>query len=201
MGLLKVQRLVLVGTILGDAYLQPTGKRNARLRLEHSLNQKDYIFWKYQIFKNYMQSEPELIKRYNPHGKKTYVYWRCQSHSSPIFGKYRRLFYREGKKVIPLNIKKFLKSPLTLAVWIMDDGYLYKRDQHLFIYLPDYQKEEIRLLQEGVEANFEVRTGYKEKKLKKEKFLWFDRVNTRKIINTIKPHLLFSMKKKFLLTP
>lgn len=200
MGLLKVQRLALVGMLLGDGYLQPTGKRNARLRVEHSLKQKDYIFWKYEIFKNYMQSKPKLLKRFNPRWKKWYTYLRCQSHSSPIFGKYRRLFYDENnRKKIPQNIKNLLKHPLSLAVWIMDDGYLYRRDNHLFIYLPPYTQKEIELLKAALKDNFDVEAKYREKK--SERFFYFDKKNTKKILEIIKPHLIPSMKEKFLLAP
>jgi hypothetical protein len=58
----KKQREILIGTILGDGYLQKTGKRNARLKLEHSEKQKDYIFWKYEELKNLMQDRPKRIE-------------------------------------------------------------------------------------------------------------------------------------------
>ena len=34
------QKQILYGTILGDGYLQKTGEKNARLRLEHGEKQK-----------------------------------------------------------------------------------------------------------------------------------------------------------------
>ena len=198
MGLLKVQRLVLIGTLLGDAYIQPVGKRNARLRLEHSIHQKDYIFWKWEVFKNYMQSRPKLIKRYNPRWKKWYSYYRCQSHSSPIFAKYRRLFYEDNRKRIPQNIKTLLKAPLTLAVWFMDDGYFYKRNKHIFIYLPKYKFEEIELLRRALKENFGLQAKYKEKKKGAERYLWFDKTESEKLLRIIEPHLLPSFKSKLL---
>lgn len=201
MGLLKKQRESIIGMILGDAYLQPTGKRNARLRLEHSTKQKDYIFWKYELLKNFMQSKPKLYKRYNPRWKKEYYYYRCQTHSSPIFGRLRKRFYQNSRKTIPENIEVLLKSPLTLAIWVMDDGYLYKRDKHLFIYLPPYTEEEISRLREALKKNFGLESKYGEKKKGKERFLWFDKRNTQHLIEIIKPHLIPSFKEKLLLTP
>jgi hypothetical protein len=116
----KRQREILIGTILGDGYLQKTGKRNARLKLEHSEKQKDYIFWKYEELKNLMQDRPKRIERFNPKWGKTYVYYRCQTHSMPLLGRYKRYFYDEGgKKKVPENIEKLLRSPLSLAVWYM----------------------------------------------------------------------------------
>lgn len=50
MALTKLQREVLVGMIMGDAYVQPTGKLTARLRIEQSEKQKDYALWKCKVF-------------------------------------------------------------------------------------------------------------------------------------------------------
>ncbi len=186
--------------ILGDAYLQPTGKRNARLRVEHSGDQKEYIFWKYELLKNFMQSKPKLIRRYNPHWKKWYSYYRCQTHSSPILGRLRRRFYRDSRKTVPENIERLLKSPLTLAIWVMDDGYLYKRDGHLFLYLPPYTQEEVERLIMALRHNFGLEAKYKEKKGGREHYLYFDRENTRRLIEIIKPHLIPSFREKLLLT-
>src|SRR3989338_6002614 len=112
----KKQKEVLIGLILGDGFLQATGKRNARLRLEHSSKQKSYLDWKVEVFKNFMQSEPKRMDRFHPTWRKTYSYYRCQSHATPVFGKFRRLFYRDNRKVIPKNIQSLLKAPQTLAV-------------------------------------------------------------------------------------
>jgi hypothetical protein len=98
----KRQKEILIGTILGDGYLQKTGKRNARLKLEHSERQRDYLWWKYEELKNLMQDKPKRIERYNPVWKRTYVYYRCQTHSMPILGRLKRRFYDEqGRKAHP----------------------------------------------------------------------------------------------------
>ena len=55
----KRQYEIILGTIMGDGYIQMTGKKNARLRFEHSEKQKDYINWKWQELKNWMQDKPK----------------------------------------------------------------------------------------------------------------------------------------------
>src|SRR3990167_10219321 len=47
-GMTNKQKSVILGSILGDGFLQQTGKNNARLRLEHGLKQKEYLIWKYK---------------------------------------------------------------------------------------------------------------------------------------------------------
>lgn len=200
MGFGKRQREIVLGMILGDAYLQVTGKNNARLRLEHSSRQKDYILWKYGQLKNMMQSTPKLIRRYNPIWKKTYHYYRCQTLSSPVFGKLRRQFYRDGKKIIPQDIASLFKSPISLAVWYMDDGYLYQRDRCAYIYLSLYNEEEIERLRQAIVNNFSLNPGLLVKK-QKYSCLYFNAIETKKLTSLIKPYIIPSLQYKLLLAP
>jgi hypothetical protein len=191
----KRQREILIGAILGDGYLQKTGKRNARLKLEHSEKQKDYIFWKYEELKNLMQDRPKRIERFNPRWGKTYVYYRCQTHSMPLLGRYKRYFYDEGgKKRVPENIEKLLRSPLSLAVWYMDDGHYYARDGVGYIYLPKYSPEDLERLLGALKNNF----GLEPKLIKKKGYpvLYFPREEFEKLMAIIKPHVPDFMKYK-----
>jgi len=191
----KRQREIIIGTLLGDGYLQSTGKRNARLKLEHSDRQKDYIFWKWEELKNLMQDKPKKIERYNPRWKKTYTYWRCQSHSMPLLGKMKRLFYDEkGRKRVPEKVSMLLRSPLSLAVWFMDDGHYYKRDGVAYIYLPKYSEEELKRLTEALEKNFSLKPRVMWKK--GYPVLYFNREETEKLMEIIKPHIPEFMRHK-----
>lgn len=187
------ERSIVVGTILGDAFLQPTGRRNARLRFEHSSKQKDYIFWKWRELKRYMQDRPKRIERFNPIWKKKYVYYRCQSHASSELGKLRALFYVNSRKQIPVTIKKFLKS-LTLAVWFMDDGYYYKRDRTAYIYLSWLNDEDLRRIKNALAENFHLHPHVEHKRHGLN--LKFSAAETRKLINIIAPHIIKSMRHK-----
>ena len=123
--MIKIEKALVIGSILGDGFLQKTGKNNARLRLEHSLKQEDYLLWKIRILDNYFQSKPQYLERNNLKFGKSYQYVRAQSYSGSEFGKLSKSFYKDGEKVIPKNIQNLLKDPLSLAVWFMDDGYYY----------------------------------------------------------------------------
>ncbi len=191
----KRQKELIIGTLLGDGYLQSTGKRNARLKLEHSEKQKDYIFWKYEELKNLMQDKPKKIERYNPLWKKTYTYYRCQSYSTPFLGKLKRLFYdNKGRKRVPEKIGMLLKAPLSLAVWYMDDGHYYPKDRVAYVYLPKYSDEELKRLTEALENNF----GLKPKVIWKKGYpvLYFPREETEKLMAIIKPWVPEFMKYK-----
>jgi recombination protein RecA len=200
MGTSRRQLDVLIGIVMGDGYLQKTGSKNARLRLEHSAKQKDYILWKHDILANLMQSRPKLLKRFNPVWKKTYSYYRCQSHSSPVFGMLRRLFYGNGRKIIPENIDELLRSAVSLAVWYMDDGYFYNRDKSAYIYMASYPRVELDRLLYALANNFKLRPGILVKK-GKYPCLYFSVDETRKLMDVVRPYIIPSLSYKTLPTP
>jgi len=200
MELTKQQKNVLIGTVLGDGFLQKTGEKNARLRLEHGHKQKDYVLWKGNIFGRLFQGKPSLLKRVNPKSGKEYKYSRWQSSATPAFGKWRKYFYQEGKKTIPKDIAKFLDQPITLAVWYMDDGYFYKKDSNSYIYLGRVSHEEGELLRRALLENFGLRAKLYDKK-DKGFALFFNVEESKKLHKIISPHVLELFNYKISLTP
>lgn len=158
----KKQKSILFGTILGDGYLQKTGKKNARLRLEHGAKQKEYLFWKIENLDKLFQGKPKYLERIHPITKRKYCYWRHQSQSTPYLGKLRRIFYPDGKKKIPDNLEKYL-HPIMLTVWYMDDGYYYKRDKCSYLYLGNTTQKEAEIVAQALLKNFNLLTKVKQK--------------------------------------
>lgn len=199
-GLGKKQKEILIGSVLGDGFLQATGKKNARLRLEHSTKQKFYIEWKHEVLKNFMQAPPKRIERFNPVWQRTYVYYRCQTHATPYLGKLRRLFYDGNRKVIPGNIQSLLKAPQSLAVWYMDDGSLYLRDKMAEIYLPAYNEQDLQRLKDALNVNFDLQPKIKIKK-KKYSILSFNVLQTKRLIEITRSYILPGFGYKIFPTP
>lgn len=196
----KKQKEILIGMILGDCFLQKTGSKNARIRLEHSLKQKDYLLWKASFFPKFFQGKPTLISRFNKRFGKSYNYVRFQSLSSSEIGKFRNHFYdQNGRKIIPSDIRDLLKSPLSLAVWFMDDGYYYQRDKISYIYLPKCLEEEFILLLNSLKNNFDLSPTLK-KKSKGYCFI-FSVSDSFKLSEIIKPFVISSMKYKLPFDP
>lgn len=189
------KQAILVGMILGDVYLQKTGKQNARIRLEHSDKQKDYLFWKGSQFPEFFQGKPKSIARFNPVFEKTYSYYRWQSNASPEIGKFRQKFYQESKKIIPQELPKFLTHPLSLAIWFMDDGYFYPRDKIAYIYMPKYSREEIERLLSVLKSNFSLEAVVKTKKAG-NLVLIFNVNQTQNLLTLIRPFVIPSMSYK-----
>lgn len=195
MNLTKQQQSALVGMILGDAYLQPTGKRNARLRLEQRADHKDYLVWKANLLPQLFQGKPTFLERVHPITKRTYRYVRWQSNTSPVLGKFRKLFYPDGKKKIPENLKKFLRDDIAFAIWFYDDGYYYPRDRCSYLYLRRVDHREAEIARDVVQEKFGVRSTMLDKK-NKGFVLYFSREESRKIKLIVERHYVKVMAYK-----
>ncbi len=73
----------------------------------------------------------------------------------------RKQFYRDGRKVVPTNIKDLCASPITLAVWFMDDGRLDYRVRSHYAYrisTDSFTQDEVVLLQEMLLVRFGIQS-------------------------------------------
>lgn len=189
MKLTSFQRAIVIGLIIGDGCLQKTGKSNARLRLEHGFKQKEYLFWKAEQLQTLFQGKPKFLERKHPLTGRIYKYWRYQSNSGSYLGKLRKKFYSKNRKIIPLGLAKLLKSPISLAVWYMDDGYYYSRDRCSYIYLGRINKEEAKIAAETLRLNFDLLVRILDKK-KKGFVLYFPPEEVLKLKKIIKDYTL-----------
>lgn len=188
MKLTKRQESILTGIILGDGFLQSTGMKNARLRLEHGGKQKEYLLWKAAQFPRLFLGKPTHLVRVHPKTGQSYEYWRHQSNSTPLLGVWRKRFYPNGHKKIPEDIGVSLDA-LTLAVWYMDDGYYYPRDKASFIYLGRVTREEANIAQTAIVKNFGISVKVYDKK-QKGFVLFFPVEETKKFQAIVRPFML-----------
>ncbi|MBI3984464.1 MAG: hypothetical protein HY344_00775 [Candidatus Levybacteria bacterium] len=149
LNLSQIQRDVLIGTILGDGSLKisRSGKA-AQLQICHSFSAKEYVYWKKEIFKNWVFCEPRYHKINN-----SLIF---RTVSKPEIFEYMRLFYKEKVKIVPKNISNILKSNLSLAVWFMDDGNGYRRNNACRLSTYAFGLEGNILLQKCLRKNFEL---------------------------------------------
>lgn len=131
--LTEMQKDLIIGSLLGDGTMRlGKGAQNVNFKVEHGLAQKEFVDWKYQILKSFVFTEPKISYRYDKNGKKYAKSWWFRTIRHPYFTEiYKRFYqgngYKNGTKIVPIEIKKEL-NPFVLAVWIMDDGsYSNKR--------------------------------------------------------------------------
>lgn len=112
---------VLVGCLLGDAYLTKLGK----IQIEQSDKQRDYINWKYQELASISYSSPKEVVRFEKSDNritKSLRFWTRQ-----YFRSWRDKFYQGNRKIFPKDLLNRI-TPLAIAIWYMDDGCYQRFD-------------------------------------------------------------------------
>jgi ubiquinol-cytochrome c reductase cytochrome b subunit len=184
---------VLVGSMLGDGTLRVgKGAVNANFKIEHGLKQKEYVFWKYKIFKKWVTTKPKISYRYRKNGERYKKSWWFRTVRHPEITYFRKLFYRKKRKIIPNEIKDLL-NPLALAVWVMDDGSRSGKQIDLSTYR--FTWREIKKLQKILEDKFQLKANFYRDRDKGYR-MYFNVKNTEKLVKIISPYILPSLRYK-----
>lgn len=156
--LTSFQKEVLIGTLLGDGSLEANAYgKNFRLKIEHEKRHESYVEWKYHVFREWSLSKPKFQQRTNS--------WRFRTISHPILRRFQKLFYKDRKKIVPMKIGQILTSPVSLAVWFMDDGALGPKRKGITLNTQSFTKKENERLREWLARNFSLETSlHKDKK-------------------------------------
>ena len=117
----EAQRSIILGSLLGDGAMRC--KTNALLEINHSAAQRSYVDWKYQQLSNLVTTPPK--SRCGNGGR---IAYRFVTRSLPELTPYFHRFYRTGKKTVE-EIPD--RTPLALAVWLMDDGCRSRKSVYL----------------------------------------------------------------------
>lgn len=130
---------ILVGILLGDGHVQKRSLNgNSRfmygqssLRIHH-LNYFKHVL---NLFKPYLSETFKLKEKTFKDNRtnNTYKSVNFATLSLPCFNQYKSLFYKNNKKIVPINIQELL-TPIGLAYWIMDDGSIQNKGLHLNTY-------------------------------------------------------------------
>lgn len=126
--LTQAQFDILIGNLLGDGFLiKHKDCKRTCFRFKQKEESKEYVFWLYKKFRSFCKSRPSQ--------RKDNQQWYFLTKRYKEFNRIRAEFYEEGVKIVPENIEKILTSPLSLAVWYMDDGTLdYRPKNHCSFY-------------------------------------------------------------------
>lgn len=181
------QKDVLIGTLLGDGSLYSDGwSENYRLQIVQGDKQKDYLFWKFNVFSNCCCSAPSYQKLNQS--------WRIRTISHNEFNCYAKMFYTQKKKVVPSNLSEYL-NPLALAVWFMDDGALGPRGEGYILNTQSFSFEENDYLRKCLMQTFQLPSVsiHKDKKWWR---LYISKGSIERFRILIDPYIVPSMRYK-----
>jgi DNA-binding transcriptional regulator WhiA len=183
-----IQREVLVGTLLGDASISKQKTKLYNVKLEQEFKNSDYIIHLYNIFKDWVGTEPKIrfIKGKDKFKEGQSIWFRTYRHSSFLF--YYNIFYGGYNKRVPKNIKK-LFTAVSLSYWFMDDGSKARDSYNLNTQGFNFsdQKRLIKLLN-----SFDL-----DARIYRDRNYYLINIrNINKFNELVNPHILDSMKYK-----
>ena len=180
------QKEVLLGSILGDAYITKSGK----IRFEQGIKNKDYLFWLYSILSSLAYAaEPRSMSRYNEKYGKRYASFRFSLRQ--YFKNWRLYFYPADRKIFPEDISL---TPLTLAVWYMDDGCW--TGSKAIISIEGFDDESQNRIQTALQAQYGIETV-----IGKNRKLVIRKKHHERFFGLIRSHVVASMAYKIPITP
>lgn len=190
---------IIFGSLLGDGHLAKL-KNGIRFEACHCIHQKEYLFWKYQELKDFTGAQPHCTEIWDKRYKKRYKQYRFKTKIHPFFNSFYKFFYgNKGKKEIRKEFSVLFQSPLSLAVWFMDDGGRRNDSYGIFLNTLSFTLDEHKILQTSLRKNFSldsrihwVQDGYR---------LYIPSKNVKYFSKIVYPYILSSMKYKLPYNP
>ena len=146
------EEALIVGTLLGDAHIQKRG-RSYRLKIEHGIDQSEYVEWKYKKLERLCNPGKKPKKNLN---KKGFEQVHFYTRSGLWLERYHEMFYTEKErnegefrptKVRTRNLIDCLPmNPIVLATFFMDDGSVRNDCTSGKLATQGFSKEENHLL-------------------------------------------------------
>ena len=187
---------ILIGLILGDGHVTPITPRSLKSDLKVAYSDKyiTYLQWLHGKLSPIGMGVISTIPSKNQHA--------FSSLASSLMAEYRKIFYPEGRKIVPLNIAELLTEPLSLAIWYMDDGTLINQFSKSYYAARfatySFTYEEHLLLKAALSENFGIETSIVSSAMRGKKYFRLDipTAYTSKFIEIVRPHILpcFSYK-------
>lgn len=196
--LTPLQRSFIIGSMLGDATMRVGIKaRNANFKVDHCLEQKEYVFWKYKILKNLVLTPPRLSYRTTPEGIRYKKSWWFRTLRHPVLTEiynqfYTKDSYRCGRKIVPDSLVDDM-NPFVMAVWFMDDGSYNQEKIDISTY--SFTLKEIEKLCGIIKKKFNITFLYYKDRDKGYR-IYCNKKESQKLIDLICPYVIKTMRYK-----
>ena len=134
---------IILGSILGDGSLKiHKPYKNARFSFRHSIGQKDYFFWKAEQLKEISGDSYYWIQKSDGFGGEKIRY---QSLALEFLTELYRLTHKNGQFTIKRRWLNMI-TPLSLAIWWLDDGSLIVNSRRGVICTDPFNYEDQKIL-------------------------------------------------------
>lgn len=189
------QREIVVGLLLGDGHLESQdGGRTYRLKIEHSIAQRVYVDWLYEAFHDWVRTAPQRRSIVLQTTGRRYEKCWFNTLSVAPFRFYAQQFYRNGRKVVPKLIHRWL-TPLALAIWYMDDGSVKSSGHSTVLFNTHaFERPDLIRLQRVLDRRYGIATTLRRQREGMQIYLLAETIETFRRL--IEPHIHVSMQYK-----
>ena len=136
---------------------------------------------------------PKIMKLLINQEGKIYYGYEFNTFTFRSFYWIHKMFYKNGKKVVPLNIYEYL-TPLALAVWIMDDGG--RANSGLRIASNSFTIKEVELLNDVLNSKYCQETSIQKIGINSQYSIYIKKNSINNLKNIVGPYIHPSMLYK-----
>lgn len=188
---------ILIGSLLGDGSMEKDGN-GARFAFYQEKTHGEYLLWLHRIISNlgYCKQEIPIIKTRKRINGEIRYYFRFRTFTFSSFNWIYEEFYPKslGRKVIPKILDQYL-SPMALAIWIMDDGTLFK-NKGLKFFTNSFTLKEIQYLSILLKNKYSINSSIHKLTAVNQYNLYIPKSFLNNLIKIVKPHFHPSMYYK-----
>jgi ubiquinol-cytochrome c reductase cytochrome b subunit len=184
-----------MGSLLGDGTMEKDGNGSRFAFYQEKIN-GEYLLWLHHTISSlgYCKTEIPLIQtRKGINGELRYIY-RFRTYTFSSFNWIYEEFYPNKRKTVPKALDLYL-SPMALAIWLMDDGTLYKNKGIKFC-TNSFTLKEIQYLATLLEKKYSLNTSIHKTGIVNQYSLYIPKSSLNKFIELVKPYVHPSMYYK-----
>ena len=160
-----------------------------RLHVKHQLSQRALVELKRDVFSDFVTMQLHQFDEKLGDGR--YPCVQFATRKSPIFSEWHQRFYRDGRKIVPVDIAD-LVTPLSTAIWFMDDGGADYAG--LSFETHNFGSEEVEHLVATLAARFEIRATTRANKGRR--IIYIPASSVGSFCSLIGPHVLPELRYK-----
>lgn len=204
--------------MLADGFLERIKvNHNTRLRIDHTYpKQEKYVEHLYKKFQNLTARPPKIFVR-SPDKRtgKVYKSISFKTLNQPCLNYYHALFYKQiikrpekennSKacfiKYVPNNIESLL-TPISLAHWLMGDGY-FTKDKAINLCTESFNSFEIELLIKALKNKFDIVSSKQKRSTSSNEPRWRIRISLKNaskfkllVFDYVIPEMLYKLGDK-----
>lgn len=189
---------IIYGSLLGDSHAEKRkGGKGTRITFYQEGSHDDYLLYLHSLIANLgfcNTTIPSIKTRLGKKGKIRKII-RFSTWTYDQFNIIHALWYSDGKKILPYSFKEYF-TPLTLAIWIMDDACKSSSGLKLSTN-NNFSKEEIDYLILLLKDIYNIDSKRHSTGSKNQYCIYIIDESMPKLVNIVKPYIIPSMKYKF----